>query len=102
LRVVNSILTILCGPDDEMIPVGDALLRPLFGMHPVEWPGEDPVEFHLPPGKMIALFGDCDLEVTELIEVRPPADAETKSTSIALLGAPLPLRGSLARGSAQY
>ena len=79
----NSIFTILCGPDDETIPAGDRLLRPLFGMHRVDWPGEDSVEFHLPPGKMIALLGACGLEVTELIEVRPPADATTKSTSVA-------------------
>jgi SAM-dependent methyltransferase len=82
--MVNSIFTILCGHDDETIPAGDRLLRPLFGMHRVEWPGEDSVEFHLPPGKMIALLGDCDLEVTELIEVRPTADATTESTSIVL------------------
>jgi SAM-dependent methyltransferase len=71
--MVNSIFTILCGPDEESIPVGERLLRPLFGMHRVEWPGEDSVEFHLPPGKMIALLRDCGLEPTELIEVRPPA-----------------------------
>jgi SAM-dependent methyltransferase len=80
----NSIFTILCGHDDETIPAGDRLLRPLFGMHRVEWGGEDSVEFHLPPGRMIALLGDCGLEVTGLTEVRPPADAETKSTSVAL------------------
>lgn len=82
--LVGSILTILCGPDDETIPAGDRLLRPLFGMHRVEWPGEDSVEFHLPPGKMIALLGDCDLEVTELIEVRPPADTTKTDQHIAL------------------
>ncbi len=82
--MVGSIFTILCGPDDETVPVGDRLLRPLFGMHRVEWPGEDSVEFHLPPGKMIALLGNCDLEVTELIEVRPPPDAQTRSTSVTL------------------
>ena len=82
--LVNSIFTILCGPDDEAEPAGDRLLRPLFGMHRVEWPGEDSVEFHLPPGKMIALLGDCGLEPAELIEVRPPADATTESTSVAL------------------
>ena len=82
--MVGSIFTILCGPDDETVPVGDRLLRPLFGMHRVEWPGEASVEFHLPPGKMIALLGDCDLEVTELIEVRPPPDAQTRSTSVTL------------------
>jgi SAM-dependent methyltransferase len=80
----NSIFTILCGPDDETVPAGEKLLRPLFGMHRVEWPGEDSVEFHLPPGRMIALLGECGLEVVELTEVRPPADAETQSTSVAL------------------
>jgi SAM-dependent methyltransferase len=82
--LAGSIFTILCGPDDETIPVGDQLLRPLFGMHRVEWPGEDSVEFHLPPGKMIALLGDCDLEVTKLIEVRPPADATKKDPHVTL------------------
>jgi hypothetical protein len=53
-------------------------------MHRVEWPGGASVEFHLPPGRMVALLGDCDLELTELIEARPPADAATKSTSVAL------------------
>jgi SAM-dependent methyltransferase len=82
--LVNSIFTILCGPDDETEPAGDRLLRPLFGMHRVEWPGEDSVEFHQPPGKMIALLRDSGFELTELIEVRPPADATTRSTSVAL------------------
>jgi SAM-dependent methyltransferase len=72
--LVNSIFTILCGPDDENQPAGDRLLRPLFGMHRVEWPGEDSVEFHLPQGKMIALLRDTGFELTELIEVRPPAE----------------------------
>jgi SAM-dependent methyltransferase len=82
--LVHSIFTILCGPDDETIPAGDRLLRPLFGMHRVEWPGEDSVEFHLPPGKMIELLGENDLQVEELIEVRPPADTETKYPHVTL------------------
>ena len=80
----NSIFTILCGHDDETIPAGHQLLRPLFGMHRVEWPGDDSVEFHLPPGKMIELLGESGLEVEELIEVRPPADATTTRTHTAL------------------
>jgi SAM-dependent methyltransferase len=80
----NSIFTILCGPDDETIPAGYELLRQLFGMHRVEWPGEASVEFHLPPGKMIALLRECDLEVTELIEVLPPADSDTSYTHVSL------------------
>jgi SAM-dependent methyltransferase len=82
--LVNSTLSILCGHDDENVPAGDRLLRPLFGMHRVEWEDEDSVEFHLPPGPMIALLGDCGLEVLELIEVRPAADATTRYTHISL------------------
>ncbi|HEY0279776.1 MAG TPA: class I SAM-dependent methyltransferase [Solirubrobacterales bacterium] len=80
----NSTFTILCGPDDETIPAGHQLLRPLFGMHRVEWPDDDSVEFHLPPGKMIELLGENDLQVEELIEVRPAADATTTRTHTAL------------------
>jgi SAM-dependent methyltransferase len=82
--LVNSVLSIACGPDDETIPAGDRLLRPIFGMHRVEWPGEDSVEFHLPQGKMIDLLRSCDLTVEQLIEVRPPADATTTATHISL------------------
>jgi SAM-dependent methyltransferase len=46
--LVNSVLAILCGPDDGEVPAGDELLRPLFGMHRIEWPDDDAVEFHLP------------------------------------------------------
>jgi SAM-dependent methyltransferase len=82
--LVNSVLSILCGLDDGNLPAGDRLLRPLFGMHRIEWPDEDSVEFHLPPGKMIELLRDCDLEVEELIEVRPPAGATTRFKHISL------------------
>jgi SAM-dependent methyltransferase len=82
--LVNSILSILCGYDDGNKPAGDELLRPLFGMHRVEWEDEPSVEFHLPHGKMIDLLRDCGLSVEELIEVRPPADATTSYPHIAL------------------
>jgi SAM-dependent methyltransferase len=82
--LVNSILSILCGHDDGNIPAGDELLRPLFGMHRIEWPDDDAVEFHLPQGKMIDLLRDCGLTVEELIEIRPPADAKTRFSHIGL------------------
>ncbi len=98
----NSIFTILCGPDDETIPAGDRLLRPLFGMHRVEWPGEDSVEFHLPPGKMIDLLGDCDLEV-DRADRSPPARRRrrpTTATSPSTGPAAIRARKSGARASA--
>jgi hypothetical protein len=79
-----GMLPILCVPDDGNIPTGDELLRPLFGMHRIEWPDDDAVEFHLPQGKMVELLRDCGLEVEELIEIRPPADATTRFTHISL------------------
>jgi SAM-dependent methyltransferase len=82
--LVNSILSILTGPDDGNIPAGDELLRPLFGMHRIEWPDDEAVEFHLPQGKMIDLLRSCDLSVEQLIEVRPPADATTRFPHISL------------------
>jgi len=82
--LVNSVLAILCGPDDGEVPAGDELLRPLFGMHRIEWPDDDAVEFHLPQGKMIDLLRSCDLTVEQLIEIRPPADATTRYPHVSL------------------
>jgi SAM-dependent methyltransferase len=82
--LVNSVLAVLCGPDDGNEPAGDRLLRPLFGMHRIEWPDEDAVEFNLPPGKMIELLRDSDFEVEELIEVRPPAGSTTRFKHMSL------------------
>jgi SAM-dependent methyltransferase len=82
--LVNSLLAILCGPDDGEVPAGDELLRPLFGMHRIEWPDDNAVEFHLPQGKMIELLRDCGLTVEQLIEIRPPADATTRYPHISL------------------
>jgi SAM-dependent methyltransferase len=82
--LVNSILSILCGLDDGNLPAGDKLLRPLFGMHEIDWPDDDSVEFHLPQGKMIDLLRDSGLAVEQLIEVRPPADATTRFKHISL------------------
>jgi len=76
--LVNSPLLVMCTPDDDEGRVGERLVRPLFGMHTVSWPDDDSVEFHLPHGEMIALLRSCGFEIEELIEVRPPADAETR------------------------
>lgn len=76
--LVNAPMVILCGPDSEQEPAGPELLRPYFGMHRVEWPDDDSVEFHLPHGEMIALLRESGFEIEELIEVQPPADSTTR------------------------
>ena len=74
--LVNGVIAMLTFPDDGR-PAGDRLLRPYFGMHRFEWPGEDSVDFHLPHGEMIALLRRCGFVIERLIEVRPPEGSTT-------------------------
>ncbi len=77
--VVNSVLAIICDPDEgEETPVSDRLARPYFGLHRVEWEGEDSVEFHLPHGELIRLMRENGLHVKELTEVQPPEGSTTR------------------------
>jgi SAM-dependent methyltransferase len=82
--LVNAPLVMLCAPDEEDEPAGDRLLRPYFGMHRVEWPEDDSIEFHLPHGEMIALLRDSGFEVEGLTEVQVPDGSETRYPWITL------------------
>lgn len=66
----NSTQLMLCMPQEG--PVARELLRDLFGLHRVGWPGEGGVEFYLPHGERIRLLRSCGLEVEDLIEVQAP------------------------------
>jgi SAM-dependent methyltransferase len=78
--LVNGMVLMLCMPDAENEAAGDRMVRPYFGMHRVEWPGEEPpsVEFHLGYGDWIRLLRANGFEVEDLIEVRPAPDATTR------------------------
>ena len=76
--LVNSVLLILTSPDEDDTPATDQLLRPYFGMHRVEWPDDDSVEFHLGYGDMIRLLRRCGLQVEDLLELRPAAGSTTR------------------------
>ncbi len=73
----NGTLLMLAVPDEDDIPAGRELLRPYFGMHRFEWPGEDSVEFHLGYGDWIRLLRANRFEVLDLVELRPPEGATT-------------------------
>ena len=73
----NSVILTLCVPDEDGIPADERLLRPQFGMHRLEWPDSDGVEFHISHGRMIRLLRESGFDVLDLIELRPPADAVT-------------------------
>src|SRR5215470_9326181 len=74
----NSTLCVLCAPDDPDGEVGDRLLRPQFGLHRMEWSGEDEgVDFQLPHGEWIGLLRGSGFEVEGLWELQAPESAET-------------------------
>ena len=68
-------LATLCFPDEG--PITTELLRPYFGMHRFEWPGEIGVEFQLTYGDWIRVLRRSGFEVEDLVEVQAPARAET-------------------------
>jgi SAM-dependent methyltransferase len=74
--LVNGTLVVLCWPEAEDTPPGTELVRPYFGMHRFEWPGEDSVDFHLGYGDWIRLLRANGFEVLDLIEIQAPEGAE--------------------------
>lgn len=82
--LVNGVILMLAAPDEEEVPASDRLLRPLFGMHRMEWPDTLAVEFHLPHGEWIRLLRANGLEVTDLVEIQPSADATTRYPFVTL------------------
>jgi SAM-dependent methyltransferase len=73
--LTNSFLLTLCVPDEDDASAAEQLLRPAFGMHCVEWPGNPSVEFHLSHGDWIRLLRRSGFEVEDLAEIRPAAGA---------------------------
>ncbi|MGH3847072.1 MAG: hypothetical protein ACRDS0_37475 [Pseudonocardiaceae bacterium] len=82
--LVKSVLLILAVPDTDDEPATERLLRPYFGMHRFDWPGDESVEFHLGHGDTIRLLRGCDLEVADLLELRPGPDATTRYPFVTL------------------
>jgi SAM-dependent methyltransferase len=82
--LINGIILMLAAPDEEDVAAGDRLLRPLFGLHRMEWPDDPSVEFHLPHGEWIRLLRANGFEVTDLIEVQPPEGSTTRYPYVTL------------------
>jgi SAM-dependent methyltransferase len=83
--LVNGTILILTVPEDPDLPATKRLQRPYFGMHRIEWEGDDAVEFHLGYGDWIRLLRDNDFIVEDLIELRPSEDSTTTYTNLATL-----------------
>jgi SAM-dependent methyltransferase len=75
--LTNAFLLTLCVPAEDDSAAGDRLLRPAFGMHRIEWPTDDSVEFHLSHGDWIRLLRRSGFEIEDLVELRPTPHATT-------------------------
>jgi ubiquinone/menaquinone biosynthesis C-methylase UbiE len=70
-----SPLTTICFPDQGQITT--RLLRPYFGLRRFEWTPDGEVEFQLTYGGWVDVLRRSGFEVERLVEVQPPAAAET-------------------------
>ena len=73
--LVPSTLVYLCAPDEG--DISTRLLRPQFGMHHIQWPGDPGTEYQISHGDWIRLLRANGFEIEELIELQVPEDAET-------------------------
>lgn len=74
--LVNGLILMLAMPDAER-PATNELLRPLHGLHRLEWSDDDSVNFHLSHGDWIDLLRSNAFEVERLAELYPPEGATT-------------------------
>ncbi len=72
--LTNSVLQYLCIPDVGQVT--EQLQRPQAGMHTVEWPEAQGVEYHLSHGAWIALLREHGFDVEALHELYAAAGAE--------------------------
>jgi SAM-dependent methyltransferase len=74
--LVNGLLLMLAMPTVEA-PATNELLRPLRGLHRLEWDDDNSVNFHLGHGEWIRLLRETGFEVEALIDLYPAPDATT-------------------------
>jgi SAM-dependent methyltransferase len=77
--LTNSTLVYLTAPEDSDELVGDALLRPMFGMYRIQWEGATGIEYHLSHGDWVALLRQHGFEIEALHELKPGPTAENPS-----------------------
>jgi SAM-dependent methyltransferase len=74
--LVNSTTLMLCMPDEER-PATAEMVRPLRGLHRLEWSSDASVNFALSHGDWIAVLRSSGFAVEELRELWPAEDATT-------------------------
>jgi SAM-dependent methyltransferase len=74
--LVNSTVLMLCMPDAER-PASAEMLRPLRGLHRLEWSDDHSVNFALSHGEWIGLLRTSGFDVDGLIELYPAEGGTT-------------------------
>jgi SAM-dependent methyltransferase len=75
--LVNGTILMLCMPEEEDVAATDRLLRPLFGLHRLDW-SDGSTNFHLGYGDWIRLLRSSGFEIEDLVELRAPEGATTR------------------------
>ncbi len=76
IYLINATILMLCMPDEER-PATNELLRPMRGLHRLEWSSDDSVNFALGYGDWIRLLRANGFEVENLVELWPAEGATT-------------------------
>jgi len=74
--LINATLLMLCMPDEER-PATNELLRPLRGLHRLEWSDDQSVNFALSHGEWIRVLRESGFAIERLAELWPGEDATT-------------------------
>ena len=77
--LTNSVLNMLCMPDDPEGVAQERLQRPQFGMHAFHWADQAGVEYHISHSDWIRLLREHGFEIEALHELQAPADARMHS-----------------------
>lgn len=77
--LVNATILVLCLADDERddVPATNAMLRPYFGLHRLEWKSDRSVNFYLGYGDWIRLLRANGFDVEDMVELRAAEGATT-------------------------
>jgi SAM-dependent methyltransferase len=82
--LMSATLMALALTDEDDVPATDRLRRSQFGLHRLQWPGHDEVEFHLSHGDWIRCLRGNGFEIENLIEIRPSDGATTRYRHVTL------------------
>jgi SAM-dependent methyltransferase len=75
--LINATLLMLCMREEEL-PATNELVRPLRGLHRLEWPDDNSVNFALSHARWIEVLRASGFDIERLVELWPPDGATTR------------------------